>query len=64
MKASFKFELRKDREDKDGRRVLGLRYTAKRKTTLISLNLSLHPSEWNERKKCSEVYCSEFCCYQ
>lgn len=48
MKATLKIELRKDYATKDGRRAICLRYTANRRTTLISLNIFVKPRQWNK----------------
>lgn len=48
MKATFKIEMRKDYATKDGKRPICLRYTANRRTTLISLNILLKPRHWNK----------------
>ncbi|KAA6318359.1 Tyrosine recombinase XerC [termite gut metagenome] len=49
MKATIKIELRKDFVTKDGRQMLCLRYTAHRRSTLISLNISIPPKYWNSK---------------
>lgn len=61
MKATFKIELRKDYATKDGKRAICLRYTANRRTTLISLNIYIQPRCWN-KVSCS-VRESEPHCY-
>ena len=48
MKATFKIEMRKDYATKDGKRPICLRYTANRRTTLISLNILIKPRHWNK----------------
>ena len=48
MKATFKIEMRKDYATKDGKRSICLRYTANRRTTLISLNILIKPRHWNK----------------
>ena len=48
MKATFKIEMRKDYATKDGKRPICLRYTANRRTTLISLNIFIKPRHWNK----------------
>ena len=48
MKATFKIEMRKDYATKDGKRPICLRYTANRRTTLISLNILINPRHWNK----------------
>lgn len=48
MKATFRIELRKDYATKDGKRAICLRYTANRRTTLISLNIYIKPRQWNK----------------
>jgi len=47
MKATVKFELRKDYVTKGGKQMVCLRYTAYRRSTLISLNISVLPTQWN-----------------
>ncbi len=48
MKATFKIELRKDYATKDGKRAICLRYTANRRSTLISLNIYVKSRHWNK----------------
>ena len=48
MKATFKIEMRKDYATKDGKRPICLRYTANRRTTLISLNILIKSRHWNK----------------
>jgi len=47
MKATIKIELRKDYATKDGKKTVCLRYTAYRRSTLISLNVTVSPTQWN-----------------
>ena len=47
MKATTKIELRKDYQTKDGKQMVCLRYTAYRRSSLISLNISVLPKHWN-----------------
>lgn len=61
MRATFRIELRKDYVTKEGKRPVCLRYTANRRTTLISLNIFIKPQHWN-KASCS-VRASEPHCY-
>ncbi|GEM_PF-654661 len=47
MKATVKIELRKDYSTKDGKQMVCLRYTAYRRSSLISLNVAVLPTQWN-----------------
>ena len=49
MKATTKIELRKDYQTKDGKRMVCLRYTAYRRSSLITLNISVLPKNWNSK---------------
>ena len=61
MKATIKIELRKDYATKDGKQMVCLRYTAYRRSTLISMNIAVLPKHWN---KISNTVCaSEPRCY-
>ena len=43
MKATIKIELRKDYATKEGKQMVCLRYTAYRRSTLISMNIAVLP---------------------
>jgi len=61
MKATIKIELRKDYATKEGKQMVCLRYTAYRRSTLISMNIAVLPKYWN---KISNTVCaSEPRCY-
>lgn len=47
MKATVKIELRKDYATKNGKQMVCLRYTAYRRSSLISLNIAVLPTQWN-----------------
>ena len=47
MKATIKIELRKDYATKEGKQMVCLRYTAYRRSTLISMNIAVYPKHWN-----------------
>lgn len=47
MKATVKIELRKDYSTKDGKQMVCLRYTAYRRSSFISLNVAVLPTQWN-----------------
>lgn len=47
MKATVKIELRKDYATKEGKQMVCLRYTAYRRSSLISLNIAILPTQWN-----------------
>lgn len=49
MKATAKIELRKDYQTKDGKQMVCLRYTAYRRSSLITLNISVLPKNWNSK---------------
>lgn len=49
MKATLKVELRKDYRSSRGKRMICLRYTAYRRSTLISLNIGVEERHWNAR---------------
>lgn len=49
MKATAKIELRKDYQTKEGKQMVCLRYTAYRRSSLISLNISVLPKNWNSK---------------
>lgn len=49
MKVTAKIELRKDYQTKDGKQMVCLRYTAYRRSSLISLNISVLPKNWNSK---------------
>lgn len=49
MKAIVKIELRKDYVTKEGKQMVCLRYTAYRRSSLISLNISVLPKHWNSK---------------
>jgi site-specific recombinase XerD len=49
MKATLKVELRKDYKSSKGNRTVCLRYTAYRRSTLISLNIGVEDKHWNAR---------------
>lgn len=49
MKATVKIELRKDYVTKEGKQMVCLRYTAYRRSSLISLNISVLPKHWNSK---------------
>ena len=49
MKATTKIELRKDYQTKDGKQMVCLRYTAYRRSSLITLNISVLPKNWNSK---------------
>lgn len=61
MKATFRIELRKYYTTNDGKQAICLRYTAYRRTTLISLNIFIKPQQWN--KPSCTVRASEPNCY-
>lgn len=61
MKATFRIELRKYYTTNDGKQTICLRYTAYRRTTLISLNIFIKPQQWN--KSSCTVRASEPNCY-
>ncbi len=56
MKATIKIELRKDYATKEGKQMVCLRYTAYRRSTLISMNIAVYPKHWN---KVSYVFIEE-----
>lgn len=49
MRATLKVELRKDYKSSRGNRMVCLRYTAYRRSTLISLNIGVEERHWNAR---------------
>ena len=61
MKATIKIELRKDYATKEGKQMVCLRYTAYRRSTLISMNIAVLPKHWN--KVSNTVRASEPRCY-
>ncbi len=61
MKATIKIELRKDYATKEGKQMVCLRYTAYRRSTLISMNIAVYPKHWN--KVSNTVRGSEPRCY-
>ena len=61
MKATIKIELRKDYATKEGKQMVCLRYTAYRRSTLISMNIVVYPKHWN--KVSNTVRGSEPRCY-
>ena len=61
MKATIKIELRKDYATKEGKQMVCLRYTAYRRSTLISMNIAVLPKHWN--KVSNTVRSSEPRCY-
>lgn len=50
-KATIQIELRKDYVTREGKQMVCLRYTAHRRSTLISLNISVLPKHWNNISK-------------
>jgi len=60
MKATAKIELRKDYQTKDGKKMVCLRYTAYRRSSLISLNISVLPKHWNSKSHTVRS-CVPFC---
>lgn len=46
MKATIKIELRKDYATIEGKQMVCLRYTAYRRSTLISMNIAVLPKHW------------------
>ena len=49
MKATIKIELRKDYATKEGKQMVCLRYTAYRRSTLISMNIAVLPKHWKDK---------------
>lgn len=59
MKATVRIKLRKDYVTKEGKQMVCLRYTAHRRSSLITLNISVLPKHWNS-KSCTIRSCVPF----